>query len=123
MNVPNRSGFDLHNLDPRIFVVILPLFASAVLTWTGDRATFVRSPRNLYENVCAVLPATGYRLFRDRNVADIFSGLIILALLALLLIPTLGFIHRAYKIQQLTKMHKDQKFETGILQNLHEKDR
>lgn len=123
MNVPNRSGFDLHNLDPRIFVVILPLFASAVLTWTGDRETFIRPPRNMYENMCAVLPATGYRLFRDRNGADIFSCLIILVFLALLLIPTLGFVHRAYKIQQLTKMHKDQKFESGILQDLHEKDR
>jgi hypothetical protein len=123
MNVPNRAGFDLHNLDPRVFVVILPLFASAVLTWTGDRSTFVRPPRNLYENMCAVLPASGYRLFRDRNGADTFSFLIMLVLLTLLLIPTLGFVHRAYKIQQLTKMHKDQKFESGILQDLHEKDR
>jgi hypothetical protein len=113
----------LHNLDPRMFLVILPLFASAALTWTGDRATFIRAPRNAYENLCAVLPTAGYRLFRDRNIADIFSLLIILAMLALLLIPTLGFVHRSYKIQQLTKMHKDQKFESGILQNLHEKDR
>jgi hypothetical protein len=122
MNVPNRSGFDLHNLDPRIFVVILPLLAASVLTWTGDRATFTRAPRNLFENICAVLPATGYRLFRGRTIADIFSLLIILALLALLLIPILGFIHRSYKIQQLTKMHKDQKMESEILQQLHEKD-
>jgi hypothetical protein len=123
VNFPNRSGFDLHNLDPRIFVVILPLFASAVLTWTGDRATFVRAPHNVYENVCAILPAAGYRLFRDRNIADLFSLLILLTALALLLIPTLGFVHRAYKIQQLTKMHKNQKFESGILQNLHDKER
>lgn len=123
MNVPHRSGFDLHNLDPRLLVVVLPLFASAVLTWTGDRATFIRPPRNLFENTCSFLPAIGYRLFRDRHIADIFSLLIILALLVLLLIPTLGFVHRVYKIQQLTKMHKDQKFESGFLQNLHEKDR
>jgi uncharacterized BrkB/YihY/UPF0761 family membrane protein len=122
MNVPNRSGFDLHNLDPRIFVVVLPVFASVVLTWTGDRSTFVRAPRNLFENMCAILPATGYRFFRDRNMADIFSLLIILALLVLLLIPILGFVHRSYKIEQLTKMHKDQKMESRILQNLHEKD-
>jgi hypothetical protein len=122
MNVQNRSGFDLHNLDPRIFVVILPCFAAAVLTWTGDRAAFIRAPRNVFENICAVLPATGYKIFRDRQFADIFSAVIILVLLALLLIPTLGFVHRAYKVQQLTQMHKDQKIETKILQRLHEKE-
>ena len=112
----------MHNLDPRIFVVILPGFAAAVVTWTGDRVTFIRAPRNLFENICAVLPATGYKLFRDRQVADIFSALIILALLALLLIPILGFVNRSYKIQQLTKMHKEQKMETKILQRLHDKE-
>ena len=122
MNVQNRSGFDLHNLDPRIFVVILPCFAAAVLTWTGDRATFIRPPRNLFENMCAVLPAAGYKMFGTRQSADIFSAVIILVLLALLLIPTLGFVHRSYKVQQLTRMHKDQKIETKILQRLHDRE-
>jgi hypothetical protein len=122
MSIHNRSGFDMHNLDPRFFLVILPLAAAATLTWTGDRATFIRAPKNAFENICAILPVTGYKLFRDRTSADVFSAVFILVALAAIMIPLCGLIHKIYKWEQLKKMHKDQKMESQILQKLHEKD-
>jgi hypothetical protein len=122
MNIQNRSGFDLHNLDPRLFLVILPVLAAAVLTWTGDRSTFVRAPKNELENICAILPVTGYKLFRDRTSADVFSAVLILVALAAVMIPLFGILHKLYKVDQLKRMHKDQKMESQILQDLHDKD-
>ena len=122
MSIQNRSGFDLHNLDPRLFVVILPVMAAAVLTWTGDRSTFVRAPKNEFENICAILPVTGYKLFRDRTSADVFSAVFILVALAAILIPLFGILHKIYKVQQLRKMHKDQKMESRIMEDLRSKD-
>lgn len=122
MNIQNSSGFDLHNLDPRLFVVILPVMAAVAITWTGDRATFVRAPKNELENICAILPVTGYKLFRDRTSADIFSVVFILAALAAVMIPLFRILHRLYKTEQLRRMHNDQKLEGRIMQDLRNKD-
>jgi hypothetical protein len=122
MNYPHKPGIDLDNLDPRVFLVILPVMLGIVITWMGDRAAFIRPPLNEVENICAVLPATGYTFFKDRILADAFSIALILALLAIVMIPFLVVIGKRIKFQQMKKMHKEQKAEAKIMQDLHEKD-
>ena len=114
MNIPNRSGFDLHNLDPRIVRGYSPLCG---FRWPDlDRGPrdlcpaaaqcvrkYLRRPPR--HRVQTLPGSNGSRhLFcpvyfgRARGRHD----------------PPVRIFHKLYKTEQLRKMHKDQKLEVGF---------
>jgi hypothetical protein len=98
-----KEEMDFRNLAALAFTGV-----SATAAWLGDRATFVRPPRNALENLATLTHVFGYRLTSDRLYSDCIAFGFYLVVLLLILSIARKALHRHVIVpQKMKKMMSD----------------